>query len=512
MKAPVSRLLLRVLPVVFCLISGLGSSAQQFSLRHFEPVLGRLDAAEQHNWSFIATSGSLLSLVARTVAGDLDPRLDLYGVDGALIASSDDVDWPVSTDAVIEALTPGQTGRYSVRISSVGQGSGDYELTLLQGWSSLHWSADFANVDAWKASTTAAESYLSDGRAVLILEPPVESLVITRALEMPRPPWGLHADITEVAGNRGWRVGIITGWQGALEWSRFSVDNQGRWQFLVRDADDVRVLRERAPHPAIGEGEKPTSIGLVHYGDAIEFFYNRRSLGRLVEGIPEGSGDVGLYAGSGSAGGGQVTAWFSNLRLTLPAEITAGVVLPDRLPGEERPAILRQLQRRRLVPAVGQLDLNVAESYVISNRAGVSTLRLGGQRQFSRFALGTSFELNPGSWELAAGCGLVLEKEGEETYTLAWLDHTGSAGLSRREGDSFAPGPVRSDLNYDEGPHQLLVVANGEKLYFYADRQLVGQQPVSRPDGTIGNAALSFGNVSSNCRFRDTWLWSWEAS
>ena len=287
------------------------------------------------------------------------------------------------------------------------------------------------------------------------------------------------------------------------------MDNQGRWQFLVNTVDGVRVLRERAPHPAIGPGEEPSSIGMVHYGDAIEFFYNRRSLGRITEGIPGTSGDIGLYAGSGSAGGGQVTAWFNNLRLTVPAGVSTGVLLPSHLPGRDHHAILRQLQRRRLVPALGQLALNVTDSYVISNRAGVSTLRLGGTRQFSRFALGTSFEMKPSSWDLAAGCGLVLEKEGEETYTLAWLDQTGSAGLSRRVGDSFAPGPVRSDVNYGQAPHQLLVVADGENIYFYADQQLVGQQPAYQPGGTIGNAALSFVNMSTNCRFEDTWLWSW---
>lgn len=509
MRIPSPKSCARLLSLFLCLLLSATALAQERTLDFFRPATGMLAAGEHHDWHFIAHSGSLISLVARGTSGDLDPRLDVHGVDGALVATNDDVDWPVSRDAVIEALSPGSTGRFRVRVSSVGQGSGAYELTMLEGWSSLAWQADFGNASAWEAGTTAADTLLGEGRAVLVLEPPARSVSITRELELPAKAFGLQADVTEVAGNRGWRIGIVTHWQGAREWARFLVDDQGRWQFLASTREGVRVLRPLAPHPAIRDDESPESLGIINYGDTLEFFFNRKSLGRLANNIPLEHGRIGLYAGSRDTDGGQVTAWFSNLRLTEPARTQSGALLPELLGGDERMSILRHLQRRRLVPGSGQLAMQVPESYVISNRAGVSTLRLGGERQFSRFALGASFVAEHSSNDMAAGCGLALEKDGEWTYTLAWLDNTGSAGLSRLEGGAFAPGPVRSDLQPGQSPRQLLVVADGERIHFYAARRYVGALPAAAPAGTIGIAALSFGNLTSTCRFSDTWVWVW---
>ncbi|MCY4525917.1 MAG: hypothetical protein OXB89_04850 [Anaerolineaceae bacterium] len=485
--------------------------AQEAALDYLSPVSGRLAAGETQDWQFNARAGSMLSLSAYAVTGGIDPRLDVFDVNDLTVASNDDVDWPLNRNAVIEAFSPFSNGSYRVRVSNVGNDAGNYELVLQEGWSTLAWEADFNNASAWETRPDSVTSFLGDERALLSLEPPATSVVLIRELQLPGDAWALHLAITEVAGNRGWRVGIVTHWQSPRDWARFMVDDQGGWQYLVNTAAGLRVLRALAPHAAIQPGDKPESLGLVFYGDAMEFFFNRKSLGRIVDGLPEGPGRTGLYAGSGGADGGQVTAWFSGLRLTVPAQTWSGAIVPDVLPGEERSTILRQLQRQRLVPALGALVMNVPESFVINSRAGVSTLRLGGENSFARFALGSSVAVEPASGDLVAGCGLVLETQDAETYTLAWLDNSGSAGLSRRKGDAFAPGPLRSDLAPGNADDRLLVIADGENLYFYANHQYVGTQPVAVAAGTIGIAAVSFDNLSTTCNFSNTWIWDWPA-
>ena len=485
------------------------SVAQEQTLNFFEAVRGSLEPGAQESWRFSAPRGSMISLVARALNDRLDPRLDVHDADGALIASNDDVDWPANRNAVIEALSLPASGDFSVRVSGVGNSSGNYELLLLQGWSDLAWDEDFNDADAWQASTIAADTYLGEGRAVIVLEPPVEAVTITRALELPTESFSLHADITEVAGNRGWRLGLVSHWQSRDEWARYSVDDQGRWQFLVNSTEGLKVLRGWTEHPAIRAGEDLASLGLAYYGGSVELFYNRKSLGRITKGLPASPGRIGLYVGTGNQPDAQLTAWFSGLRLTTPVTTAAGGLTPAQLPGKEYLTILRNLQRQRIVPGAGELSMLVPESYVITNRAGVSTIRLGGEQQFSHFVLGASFVAELSSNKLVAGCGLVLVASDEFSYSLAWLDNTGSAGLSRREGDVFAPGPARAGLPVGNSPHQLLVVADGERLLFFADQYFVGQQPTAVSAGTVGNAALSFGNLTATCRFSDTWLWRW---
>ncbi|MDE0610298.1 MAG: hypothetical protein OXH77_10380 [Anaerolineaceae bacterium] len=507
----------RLLPLLLLIALPGGLLAQQAGvLEYFQPVTGQLAAGDARDWHFDARAGSMLSLSAYAVTGGIDPRLDIFDVNDALVASNDDVDWPLSRNAVIEAFSPAGNGSYRVRVSNVGRAAGNYELILQEGWSTLAWQADFGNTPAWDTRPDSVDSFLGEGRAVLSLEPPATNAVLVRELKLPGDAWALHVPVTEVAGNRGWRVGIVTHWESVRDWARFMVDDQGRWQYLISAADVISVLRGLAPHAAIQPGEKPESLGQVFYGDAIEFFFNRKSLGRIVDGLPSGPGRTGLYAATGSPDGGQVTAWYGGLRLTVPAQTHAGAIVPDWLSGTERPAILRQLRRHRLVPAVGALAMNVPESFVISNRAGVSTLRLGGENSFARFALGSVVEAQTRSGDGIAGCGLLLETQGAENYTLAWLDNSGSAGLSRRNGDAFAPGPLRADLLRADllpgvSADHLLVIADGENLYFYANHQYVGAQPVAVPSGTIGIAAVSFDNLMTTCNFRDTWIWDWPA-
>ncbi len=486
-----------------------GTSAQdgERSLTAFVPVQGSLEPGGRDVWSFTAPVGSMISLRASELSGGMDPQLKVYDLGGALLAANDDVDWPANRDAVIEALGIPASGTYEVHVSPVGMSGGTYELALLQGWSRLFHDEDFSDAGAWQADSGAADTWLGEGRAVLLLEPPVTSLTLTRELELPPADFAMHADVTGVAGNRGWQLGLVSHWQDRSNWARYTVNDRGQWNFLVHTPEGLRVLRAWTTHPAIHAGEEPASLGLVNYGDAIELFYNGRSLGRITEGIPTTPGRPGIHAGAGDESGGQVTAWFSGLKLTMPAQTADGALVPMILPGADRATILRNLQRHNLLPARGETFLQVPESFVVASRAGVSTLRLGGESRFGRFVLGTTFVPEPATVGRESGCGLYLEADAPEHYTLAWLDNAGVAGLSRRSGDSFAPGPVRGDVARARGPHQLIIVADGTRLLYFADNHFVGELPASVTAGSVGNAALGFRSLTTTCHFSDTWLW-----
>ena len=501
-----------LLPLLLCSLAAGTAIAQEAELTFFEPVRGNLAPGAQDSWEFSAPAGSMISLVAKAMDSGLDPRLEVYDAAGALVAHNDDVDWPANTDAVIEALSLPGSGRYSARVSSVGGSAGDYQLTLLQGWSTLVRDENFSDPDAWHASTIAADVYLAEGRAVLVLEAPVEQVTVTRALELPPEDYALHVEVAEIAGNRGWQLGIVSHWHSENSWLRYMVDHRGMWRVVASSAEGERDLSGWNAHPAIRADEKPGSLGLVSYGDGIELFYNHSSLGLVSGDIPRTPGSIGVYAGGSRSPGGHMTVWFRGLQITAPAQTTVGGLLPEQLPGADRQTILRNLRRQRIISGGGELTMLVPESYVIRNRAGVSTHSLGAEQPYRRYLLGASVVPEFSSADAAAGCGLMLEapeSQESQTYTLAWLDNTGSAGLSRRVGDTFSHGPVRADLQPALVPHQLLVVADEERLLFFADQQFVGQLPASGRSGTVGNAALSFANLATTCRFSDTWLWAW---
>ncbi len=98
-------------------------------------VTGSLDSATpEARYQFTAQEGDVVTISLKTASGDLDPKLQLLGPDGAVVAENDDHDFPTDTNALIENFTILTAGDYIiVAMRGLGSTSGGYTLSLAAG-------------------------------------------------------------------------------------------------------------------------------------------------------------------------------------------------------------------------------------------------------------------------------------------------------------------------------------------------------------------------------------------
>lgn len=96
------------------------------------PVGGRVggeitDLFEIHNWTFNGTAGQTVTIQGNAAGGDsTDPRVNLLGPDGTLLAGDDDSGQ--DANALISSFTLPANGQYTIQID-VWQ-TGQYEIVL----------------------------------------------------------------------------------------------------------------------------------------------------------------------------------------------------------------------------------------------------------------------------------------------------------------------------------------------------------------------------------------------
>jgi hypothetical protein len=172
-------------------------------------------------------------------------------------------------------------------------------------------------------------------------------------------------------------------------------------------------------------------------------------------------------------------------------------------------AMVRELEHRHLIPAGGEMDLTVEESFVESSRPGVYPFMLGRGATYTNFVLATTV-----SWQTLsdgmAGCGVIFRSTDDTNYTLAYIDQTGGYGVSRRVNDSFEVGIFGENARLLEGPRQLLIIANDDTVHYYVDAYHVGTLDNVAMEGAVGNAVVNFDPVATSCQFDNTWVWRWE--
>ncbi|MBA3874312.1 MAG: hypothetical protein H0X30_34715, partial [Anaerolineae bacterium] len=174
-----------------------------------------------------------------------------------------------------------------------------------------------------------------------------------------------------------------------------------------------------------------------------------------------------------------------------------------------QPALLtRDLQRRGLIPASGQLSLNVPESFIESAKPGVDRVPLARGATYTDLAIGTTV-----SWDAASegltGCGLVLQSIDDTNYTLAYVDHSGAYGVSQRKNDHFDPGIYAENPTTGGNKHSLVVILQKDQLLYYVDGLYGGSMAYTATEGGVGNAVVNFDPIRTSCKFTDTWVWNW---
>ncbi|MFN8376828.1 MAG: hypothetical protein U0694_28645 [Anaerolineae bacterium] len=505
----ISRSIYKPVWLVALLLITFSSAAAQETLLFATPVNGTVSAGSPQSWNFNARDGEVLSFLVQGAAESLDPVLTITTAEGTVLIANDDYDYPASRDSLLEAITIPRTATYTATVSAFGSTSGDYTLTMLPGYAQVADSQNFNGESTWQTGDDSAlETAAADGLLDL-------SLVGIGVQGVARDASGsdfldsyAQVSVSGVSGAAGWRVGMTMRQQDRDNYYAVFVNSDGLWRLSLHSAQGESVLRDWTAHPAIVAGQTAFTLGVLANGSNLEFFYNGQYVGQLMDTAINRAGQTGFIVGTGESLNADVRARFDDLLITTPFETSAGGVFPQQLVGGSAQATVQELQRRRLIPTQGDMALVVDESFGQAVRPGVSRYPLGRGLSFTSFAYGANVTIQPQAAG-TTGCGLVFRNISDTDYTVAFIDQSGGYGLSQRVNDQFQPGIFGQNPASNDLTHDLLVIANGDILYYYIDGLHVGTLTLSASEGSIGNAVVNFDPIDTTCQFNDTWLWRW---
>ncbi|GAB4509744.1 MAG: hypothetical protein OHK0046_05310 [Anaerolineae bacterium] len=501
---------MKVFVLWFCLLLlvFLPVQAQQ-TLPLNTPVEGTISTAgDTAVWSFNAIQNSVYSLYVEAEA-TLDPLVTLQDSSGSILIINDDYAYPDTRDSLLEAITIPATGDYRVVVTGYQDSTGDFTLTLLPGYADVVLRDAFASdLEDWDEAEGTAE--VDEGELQLRAEG-VRALGLARSTtDLAVESYYVQVDVTAVTARPNWRVGLTLQHQTNDDRYFFEINQAGQWRVSAFEGDSQRVVRDWATHPGIISGETEFTLGALVNEGAFDLFYNGQLIGNLTDSALAEAG-VGLGVITADALDSEVTATFDNLIVTVPFENANAAVFPDRLVQGTPTVVVRELERRRVIPVGGRQALNVASSFFESRAPGVDVLPLGRGATYTNFALSTTITLEQISGSGDTGCGLVLRQTGETEYMVAYLSNMGGYGVSVRMGQGFTDGLYGENVGWDATEaNRLLVIVNDGQLYYYINGVLVGQLEVEPVDGQVGNAVVNFDPVEALCRFENTWLWTWE--
>lgn len=502
------RRLLPLWALILILVSPSVRAQTADTITWMTPVTGRINPGGSQSYRFSAADGTVISLLAQTASGDLDPRLTLTSSSGAIIIANDDYRFPDSRDALLEAITLPRTDTYTVTVSGFGSTTGDYTLTLLPGYSQVALAENFNGDINWSSAPASLAVERVDGWAQLSLSGSQQTATIFKPNTPLEAPYYAQVSVRVISPLDTWTVGMTARQRGAERFYLYTINQRGEWRLTLHTTNGVSILRDWTPHPAILSGSAAFVLGMLVNDGSLEFFYNGQLVGRVVDSSLAETGTVGLAAQTGAAPTSRVVVQYNDLIVTRPLRMNGRPVIPDRLLVDTPNKMAQELQRRGLVPAGGEMALNVAESFIESARPGVERLMLGRGVTFRTFAIGTFVSWRPAAPGMT-GCGLVLRVTADTSYTLAYADQLGGLGVSPRRGETFAPGIFAEDFTLSGDRHHLLVIARDDELLYYLDGVYRGALAAPPEAGAVGTAVVNFEPINTACRFNDTWVWRW---
>jgi len=487
--------------------------AQDDLLEIGQTVGGSLAEGETEIWRIITLDSAMFSVIVESDRSALDPIVEIQTMNGETLIRNDDYSRS-SSNALIEGFTAPRSGTYRVVVSGYGNTSGDYQLTLLPGYAAIAWHEEFNTGDGWTIAQTNADDTntpeLSTTNSTLdiALEGIAQSALIAHRERQTPADFYTRLQVTDVSGRNGWQVGLTMRQQSRDNYYLVNLNHTGAWRMVAYIDGDEEVLRDWTLHPGITPGETAFSLSVLARGIDFQIFYDDTLVGTVTDESHLEGGSISLFASTANAIGSRTSVGFDDLIVTVPMVADGAPIFASQLVVGSSNDMMRELQRRNVVQAGGEFILNIPESSARYTNAGVSRFAIAREIVFSDAVLAATV-----SWPATGqinGCGLVVRDQGDSgEYILAFVDSTGSVGLSQRENQAFTENVFRDDLDIGTPPHHLLLIAQDSTVKFYVDGKYVGEIEAITAEGLIGQAVVNYAAVDTTCRFDNLWVWHW---
>jgi hypothetical protein len=451
-------------------------------------------------WAFDGREGEMLSFNVQP-QDTLDPQISVLDRDANVIISNDDAT-PETRAAILEGITIARTGSYTLVVGGYGGTTGAYTVALVRGYANVRHEERFNALGSWSSSNTIAEIAAQNGvLAVGLRGIGVDTFSTDANLSNDLRQFYAEMQVNVLQAVDGWAAGISV-YQQAANGYAIMLNQRGQWRMIRKEGDTEQVLRDWSEHPAIRADQREFRLGVLANNGDFEVFYEGYYIGQVRDDNPLRGAPIGAYVRTGERSNATINAQFDDVFVTTPSLVP---IFPTQLEVSTPQLTVQALQRRLLLPNGGELVFVVAESSTELNTAGVGRFMLGRGATFARLVIGTTLTVNSSAGD--AGCGVVIHNVDDDTYTLAYLTRDGEYGLNARDGDVFQAGLYGQNATWAQGSHDLLLIADETRWHYYIDQRYVGTLQGVGATGTVGNAAINFSVASTQCAFRDTWVW-----
>lgn len=497
---------MRRFAIIFFSLVILQQTQAQDVLQPFAIVEQALAVGETESYTFTAREGSILSFLAQSTDGTLDPQITLIAPNGDVLLTNDDYDYPDRTDALIEGFTVPRTGQYAVSVSGVAETAGTFRLEMAEGFPTVVMTDTFAtSTDV--TSLASAPTIISQADGALHLS--VEGIEQTGVGVHPRAQgddFYTAVTVKNITHRNGWLVGLVLRKQSDDNYYLLQVENRGIWRFLLVQDGITTVVRDWTDHPALVAEQTTFRLSVFANGGGFDAFYDGQYIGTAVDSTITGDGSLGFVVGTQNAFDSNATATFDDFIVTVPTQKDGQRLQPTQILGGTGNVVARQLQHMSVIPIGGEVALDISETTATYNGAGTNLVSLARGSTFTNFVYSTQVSVST-SRQGIGGCGIVARQDGDN-YVLAYADNVGGYGLSQRVGAEF----LQSNFNQYATPTVqvwLLMIGRSEDVLLYVDGKYFATITASEIAGNIGNAVVNFDAQETACRFRNVWLWRW---
>lgn len=498
----------RIAPLIMFLwfISGVVTYAQAATLSPFIPVDGVLNPNETQRWTFTARDGEVLSFLAKSpLESSLDPVISIENANGEVLRTNDDYDYPNRLDALIEPFTAPQTGTYQLVITGRNNSAGAYQLTLFYGYANVLLEDSFANENRLTLTNPSEEfppTFLFENGIAQLRQEGIQQTALLLHQLADYSHFYASLRVKGIAHRNGWQLGFVIRHSGTAYYA-VQLNNRGLWRFvLVQDGKET-TLRDWGTHPAIIAEKASFRLDVLANGGAFDVFYE----GQFVATVSDNAlstGKIGVTITTANALNSTLIADFDSLTVTVPLIFSPEQRLTQNFTSGSANYVMRQLQRQGIVPAIGQIALELSESSANYAQGGVSRVPLARGTTFTHFVYGTTVSWQSGS-NGTFGCGIIAQ-DTAEGYLLAYIENSGGAGIAYRKENSFVQNTYAQNIT-PKTRYALVLVVYETTATLFIEGQKIATLPIESQSGGIGNAVVNFDSGTTTCAFRDSWVW-----